>query len=171
MSRKYIAIVAPLLALIVTIYGCGATKQPMGVATTTHGASATSPEGSSLSPTLSHSQLVARADAICARVNAKRSTIHIGSPHSLRAVTPLAHYERTASEELARLIAPSDIAYDWRQIVVDYRTIAAITAKIGLFAQEDRLSAIHAAIITATRAQQDLLVAAQRGGFKDCADV
>lgn len=120
--------------------------------------------------TLTHAELIAKADPICARVNAKRASSTIRSREDYaRLVPPLAAYEQTAVAELGKLIPPASMASDWKQVVAGAQTLANNTAKLGEYAKANNLAASRTLFSTDAKAQEQMLAAAKRIGFKDCA--
>jgi hypothetical protein len=119
----------------------------------------------------STTSLVARADAICRRLNAElvANLPKSVSPQAVASVTPRnAALEQRAVSELARLQPPQSSAQKWREII-SYRgmlatalTDLARAAKAGNRASMARLSQYK------QRVRRKLLVTGERGGFSSC---
>ena len=148
-----------VLATTIVMSGCGGTT-------------ATSPQKSlaaDATAPLTRATLIAKADAICARVNAKRATVTITSTQSYAQLTPLAAYERTASAELATLAPPASMADDWHQILNDSRVLAEVTDRVAPYAQANNLKGAHTLLVVASNAEHQMLLLAKRDGFSSCA--
>jgi hypothetical protein len=155
MSRPLLAALA-LAATALTASGCGGS------------AGSTKP--------LTRSELIARGDAICRRINAKISTITVSSAQDYaRLAPPLAAYEQTAVAEMRKLTPPASMANDWKQIVTGAQMLADGTAKLGEYAQTSnpfqahQTPSVHAAFVATTEGAKQIVTAAQREGFNDCA--
>lgn len=119
---------------------------------------------------LTRSELIARADAICRRINAQLNTIGIKSGKDY---ARLGAYEQAAVAEMRRLTPPTSMASGWEQVVSGAQARADATAKIGTYPPEGafvaRKPAVRAAYAAAGTGMRRMTVAAQREGFKDCA--
>jgi hypothetical protein len=127
--------------------------------------------GGSSSKSLTRSQLIAKADSICHRVNAKLTSANgqINSQQDIARLAPqLAAYEQEAVVQLSKLTAPATIASDWKTIVTAAGTLAQNTAKLGEYAKANNLTAARALVSTSKKVQQQMLAVAKRDGFKDC---
>lgn len=121
---------------------------------------------------LSRSQLIAKADPICKRVNTKL--------HQFYAVQTLAELPGAAAEfsrsamrlssELASLQAPSSMTGDWKAITGSYRLLGHDIAEAGARIKTERLPKPDAALAnTLFRVEHDRVEIASRNGFHDCA--
>jgi hypothetical protein len=127
--------------------------------------------GSSGSPPLTRSQLIAKADPICARVNAKFKTITDNTQAELADVAPgIAAAEQQAATELANLTPPSSMAKNWTVIVNDFQIVAADVRKLSEDAKANNVKGETPSIASLTTAQHERAVAAGHSGFKDCAN-
>jgi hypothetical protein len=117
---------------------------------------------------LTRSELIARGDAICRRINAQLNAIR-----SAKDYARLGAYEQAAVVEMRRLTPPSSMASDWGQVVSGAQARADATAKIGTYPPEGafatRKPAVRAAYAAAGTGMQQMVTAARREGFKDCA--
>lgn len=173
MSRAYLAALALALAAV-TSAGCGKASKSANETSassqvsTTDSSSASTPVG----PPLTRSQLIAKADAICFRVNAKRAASKIHTTESIAKYVPaLAAYERTAYAELGKLVPPASMTTEWNELVTLAKTLAAETTKVGQYAQAGNLKAMSGPLVASNQSQQKLLELAQHSGFKDCAQI
>jgi len=128
------------------------------------------PSGSSRVP----SQLVARADAICRRLNTE---IVATNPSKLQirkivSLTPQrVALERTALKELSKLAPPASIARDWRQMMAYRKTLIEELIRLGRYAKANDTQSIKSLAVSKKRVHQRLFATATRDGFKDCARV
>ncbi len=129
----------------------------------------TSTTSAPATPPLTQAQLIAMADPICKRANAKRSAVTLTTVSSYSRLLPLAAYERTELAELRRLTPPNSIAHDWSLILGDTKTITEATAKLGASPTSGRVVGIHELFLEAANAERQMLVITKRDGFKDCA--
>ncbi len=130
-------------------------------------------DSSGSSNSLTRSELIARADAICRRVNAKLASTTISRPQDYaRLLLPLAAYERAAVAEMRKLIPPASVANGWQQVLAGAQTLADATAKLGESVKGNSLQgtpSTRSASIAAAKGTQQMTAAARREGFKDCA--
>lgn len=160
-----------LIVVALVASGCGGSK-----ARSTASKAAPQPSQRSTSPVaqpsgqpLSRGELVARGDAICSKVNAKRESLKYRSINDYSTLLPvLAAYERTAADELGKLTAPQSMANDWQQIVTTSQLIAGDIARVAQFSDAHNLAAANRLIAAATVAQRQMAVVASRNGFKAC---
>jgi hypothetical protein len=163
MSRTRLAALA-LAATTLAASGCGGTTKSSSQA-----APPAQAESHTQTGPLTRTELIAKADAICSRVNAQLASTAIRSTHDYARLLPqVAAYEQTELAELGKLTPPASMASDWQQILASTRTLAGDTAKIAEYAKSNNLKAARALLTTATTAQQQMLATAKRNGFKDC---
>lgn len=120
------------------------------------------------------SQLIARADAICRRLNAqikanKQSSLRLNE--IARFAPRNAALEATALKELSKLTPPASIARDWHQVIAYRRTLMEELVKLGRYAKANNARAIHKLAASKKRVHQKLLATATRNGFKDCPQI
>lgn len=115
---------------------------------------------------LSRSQLIAKADLICKRTNEKIHASNLGPRNIIRLAPGLAVYEEQSAAELAKLQPPSSMADDWKTIVDDFQVVGRSLAEIG---HAKSLKEAIPSGNTISRAQGERARAAQRNGFRDCA--
>jgi hypothetical protein len=162
------------LALAVTalaVSGCGgSTKSSSQTALSTPTATSPKTEPANSTGPLNRAALVAKADAICRGVNAKRATVHLTTNQQIiRELPHVAAYERAEIAELGKLTPPASMASDWQEILVGNRILAENTAKVAEYTKADNVTAAHALMTTTTQAENQMIATAQRDGFKDCA--
>jgi hypothetical protein len=152
-----------------TTAGCGGSS---GKATPT-GTTATAVTSSSSTTTpLTRSELIAKADAICYRVNVERSANRIRSIKSIATTIPhLVAYEQAAFTELGHLVPPTSMSSDWKVIVSSANALASDTKKVGEEVQTGNSSAAGQSLSASNLDLQKMLSVAQRNGFKDCAQI
>jgi len=171
-----------LAATTLAASGCGGSSK---TTSTTTAANTSAPATTAAAPTtstasvenkstsgkpLTQAELIAKADAICARVNAKRSTIAISTAQQYATLVPqLASYEQAAVAELAALVPPASMANDWNLIVAGSRQLADNTTKLGEDAKAEDFSSLHTLVASNEKTQAQLTATAKRAGFKDCA--
>jgi hypothetical protein len=128
--------------------------------------------GGSSGTTLSRSQLIAKAEPICARANAElRKVYHVTDQRALPRVTAqFAADERTVAAELASLKPPSSMASGWKTIVGDYQRLGEDIAQLGEHAKTSTTPDVS--VITSLSTAENERTAAARGyGFKYCANL
>jgi hypothetical protein len=165
-QRRLIIGTLPALALaMLAIAGCGSTSK---TSSTTTAASAP----------LSHAELVARASAICAHINAKiayysnltpsNSKDLVSSSAIASAAPQIAAVEHTALGEMEKLTPPPALAGDWQLIVGGVRTISEDTAKIGEAIKTKDTASLAGVMTSGASALQRLHVVATRDGLAGC---
>lgn len=168
---SYVRLVTPLLAAtMLAATGCGGSSKTTSTVSTaaqptTTTAAQTQPESSG--PPLSSAQLIAKADLICARLNAVRlSTVIKSKQQLLDSFTRLASDEQRAVEEMNKLTPSSSLAGAWSSMIASYRTIAADTATIKQDLTENK--SVGSLVSTITQLQRQTTATARKAGFKDC---
>jgi hypothetical protein len=168
-----------LAGLAIAASGCGGSAKSSSQGTTSAPAStsaqtstsaqATTASGSTKpAPQLTRAQLIEKGDAICYRLNARRSSITISNAGQYEHEIPaLAAYERAAAAEMSALTPPPAMASAWRQIVAGARAIAEVTGRSSTFAEAGKEA--HALDAAFGKATEQMTSAAKREGFKDCA--
>jgi hypothetical protein len=149
-------VIAVLAALAVA--GCG------GASTAT---SSSSPK----------SRLIARADAICKPLNARRKAANtqVGAvtssaalPKVARIAPGLAAYEHKEVAELQALTAPAALAGTWQKILTGAQQLADNTATLGAEAKAGNLKAVEAVIHKDQKSERELIAVAKTAGFAHC---
>jgi hypothetical protein len=172
-STRIVALTLTAAALAAS--GCGGSKPSSDASTQTSAQAdtaaprSTAPTSGSSTPSLTRDALIKKADAICARVNAKRSAITIRTPKDFATKLPgLATAERTADAALSRLVPPSAMAGDWAQILSASQALASDIAKIAADTTTNDANARRAAWSGANQAQHRLSALTTSDGFKVC---
>lgn len=171
MSHTRIAAMT-LMAAVLAVSGCGGSKSSSTKTSTTaidsHGQRTVS-QATPSSPPLGRTQMITTADAICARVNAKRLSITLLSNHDYATKLPaLVAYQRAALVDLAKLSPPTSIATDWAQLLAGMRSINAATAQIVQYAKVGNNKAAQTLVMNATQVQRRTTGIATQDGFKQC---
>ncbi len=165
MSRTRLIALA-LVATALTVAGCGGSTKTVGA---TQASSVGSTQSSSPSGALTRSELIAKADPICRRVNAEISAKVYRTAASIGQLAPeLASFEQAATTELRSLTPPASLAQDWHQIVADNQTRAEDTAKLGEYIRAKKQAAANSLLISTGPIQRQMLAIAARDGFNDC---
>jgi hypothetical protein len=156
-----------LVAAALAASGCGGSSKGTATATSASAASQTSSAASS--KPLTRSELIARGDAICYRLNAKRASLTINRPQDYeRLVPPLATYELAAAAEMGRLTPPTSMARDWQQMVSGARTVAQATGRFHTYAEASTGKIARTIDLVLGKGIDELVHAAKHAGFKDC---
>jgi hypothetical protein len=154
MPRTLFAVLPLLAASVLTASGCG-------------GSTSSSTESTGQ---LTRSQLIAKADAICQAVNAKRASITIKTAQDFaRSVPKLAADEHAAVEEMRKLTPPASMTNSWRQIVDSAQTIAYVTGRYRTYAQASNEKLVAPLSAALSKASQAMTVTANREGIRQCA--
>jgi hypothetical protein len=147
MSYKRPALLIFMLALAIS--GCGGSSQQ--------------------AKQLTRQQLLAKADAICARLVAQVTPIHESDVS--RAAPRIVAYERAALSDLNKLTAPSSLAYDWNQILETQQEVSNETIKLAQLTEEKNTGAARIVLTNLGKLQHEMLTIAARDGFKECSHI
>ncbi|HEY2142002.1 MAG TPA: hypothetical protein VGG98_08080 [Solirubrobacteraceae bacterium] len=118
--------------------------------------------------------MIARADAICRRLNAELAASKPASQgvHEIARVAPRrAALEQAAVSELSKLMPPAKIAREWQRVVAYRRTLAQELVKAAQFARANDIAAIRSLATSKARGHKELNAIAIRAGFTDCARI
>lgn len=122
--------------------------------------------------TLTRAELIAKADAICGRVNQRRELVTIKKPQDFLTLLPaFATYERAAYAEFDKLTPPAALAGGWRELVLQAQTIARDTSTVGVYAKAGRIGAARALLEALNPSQKRMDAIARRDGMGECAEV
>jgi hypothetical protein len=126
--------------------------------------------GGGASKALSLSDLIARGDAICQRLNAEFSAAPpVRGPQDIARISPQrAAMERTVAAELSRLTPPSSITRDWQQIIAYRRMLAEDTIKLGEYAKANNIEGMRLVFYSSVSLQERLLATGKHDGFTNC---
>lgn len=118
---------------------------------------------------LTRAQLIARADAICARTDTKLATILVLTTKEFARVLPqIAAYASSEARELSRLVPPANMAHSWSQLLGDFHLYGEYTNTIDGYARANNLHAASPLIDKADALRQETKLLAGREGFKRC---
>jgi hypothetical protein len=118
---------------------------------------------------LTRSELIAKGDAICARVNQRVFSNPARTTADLVRLTPrLSEYELAAAREMEKLNPPTSLLSDWQQIVAASKTLAEHTGELGEQVAKKNTVAARATLSTDATLQSELFAIAKRDGFKVC---
>jgi hypothetical protein len=130
--------------------------------------------GSSSSP---KSRAIARADAICKPLNARRNAANkaVGTlasastlPKIAKVVPGLVAYERTAISELRALTVPASLSADWQKILGGIEQLSDNAVKLGAYARAGNVAGVTKLSHEDEQSQRELLTVAQTAGFAHC---
>lgn len=157
-ARRGCCAILSLLVVSVMVAACGgATRAPREpVITRKNG-------------TLTKQDLIAAADPICRRIKARRTGVVPGSPRDAHRLPGLVGDEWRAIDELSRLSPPPSMAYDWRQMLNDTRTMAEFTAAVASYSQAGYQGEVSTLLAMITEGERKLHRLARRDGFGGCA--
>ncbi len=169
MGRTYLTI-ALVTSTLVSL-GCGKAAKSVGqgAAGPRTAAQASLSAPSKRTPPLTRAQLIAKGDAICYRLNARRASTRIDRPADYERLVPaLAAYELAGASEMSTLTPPPALAQDWRRMVEGARTIAQATARIRNARLAGSKSFAEAIEPVLYKGIEELTGAAKSAGFKEC---
>lgn len=145
-----VSLVLPMLLSFVAITGCGGSSSPK-------------------TPPLTRSELIARGDVICKRLQTNLSSTSIKDEEELIRFLPrVVAYQRQAFDELSHLTPPGDMAGDWKTILAGAKTLADISSKIAEAAKAKDTATYRALFAESSKVQQHVVTVAGRDGFKWC---
>jgi hypothetical protein len=119
---------------------------------------------------LTRSQLIAEANAICARTNAELSAITLVTRKEVERELPQETiYRTTEANELSKLVPPASMAREWSTVVNDFHTYAAYAQAAVPYARARNLRAFVPLLRPAARVQERLQSDAAHIGIGHCA--
>jgi hypothetical protein len=162
MTRR-LSLIFVAVSVIAALAGCGGgTKQVT--------ATSSRSTGDAVSPP----QLIARADAICQRLNVQFAA-HKPASQAIAEIARVAPRRAIAEQrvvtELSDLTVPASVARAWRAIIADRRGLAAQLAQIGRDASNGNAAGVRALSASKERLHNDLQATAERAGFTSCSQV
>jgi hypothetical protein len=120
-------------------------------------------------PRLTRAELIAKADLICARVNAVRASNKITSKQSLaESAAKLSGAEQIALEEMSKLTPPVSLESTWNSMITGYKATATDIAKIKQAVSDGDTHEIRPLLTRSTVALHQTITEAKSAGFKDC---
>lgn len=118
--------------------------------------------------------VIASADAICRRVNAKL-VVALPKHFSMRAVASVsprnAALEQKAVSELAELDPPASIAREWRQVIAYRSELANELTQLGRAAKAGNMAAVKRLAASKTSVRKKLFALGQHLGFSACQEL
>lgn len=174
MSQRKLAACA-LAATVFVGSGCGASSKSTSSSKTVSSTAAatasvnTTPATLAVGKPLTRTQLIARADPICASTNLQVGTMsaRTGS-ESLRILPQIVVYYSTEAESLGKLVPPRSLAHDWGQIVNDIQHYSQITNAAVRYAKENQLPTARRLYRQAIKLLEQWPATAKRDSFKHC---
>jgi hypothetical protein len=168
-----------LVATSLAASGCGGSSKTTSTTstgatgaaeqTTTATTTATQTQQANAGPALTRAELIAKADVICARVNAVRASNVITSGQSLaQAVSKLSSSEQQALEEMSKLTPPAALESTWNLMLTGYKTMAANVQKIKQDISEGNSRQDTPLLVSGTKTLRQITADAKSAGFKDC---
>jgi hypothetical protein len=125
---------------------------------------------STASAALTRAELIAHADAICKRVNAKRATKVNSRQDVLTDVAAYSSYAKIAYGELRKLNPPATMVTDWERLVAAAQILPAEAAKYVAYTKANDPQIPRNELIKKIGAAETTMVnIARHDGFNDCA--
>lgn len=171
-----------LIAVVIFLPGCGSGKTG-GRSLSTSGQVASN--GSSGAPVpsglptggkpLSKAKLIARADVICARLNAQLAAAKDVVTNDQATIAQIAsrrsNTEQTALLRLRKLTPPTSLLRDWEQILAYRGMVVSDLAKVAEAAASNNRKAANSVLLAATDIVKRLSATAKRAGFSECGKI
>lgn len=176
MSHRWLAVLT-LMVLTLGTAGCGGFKSSQRSASTPSAStkrtrvptSAAQNQSPPYTTMLTQRQLIARADPICARMNAKlKSTVVSTLQDYATKLPPLAAAQQAEAAQLAKLTPPASMTRDWSRIVHSLSAVASNMVKVARYADARNTRRFRTTVEQSTETRQRLIKTAARYGFKDC---
>jgi hypothetical protein len=173
-SRVRMACAFAIVALAAAGCGGGSGTTASSDAGLSNASTKAIPSSTPVGPSLTRSQLITRADAICKRRNTAIDAVKLAGATGAdvaRFASQSATLEQTAFLELGKLSPPSAMAAGWRAILAYDRTLLEAVLKLGEYGERNQTSRIAALAHSTQRVKSELLAAAARDGFRYCSRV
>lgn len=161
---------------LIALYGCGGSKS--STTTTTASTTATAKVAHTVTvasgPPLSSAELIKRADAICARANAKiaRTPQKVEKPSDYATIgLPRAAIYSAAVADLEKLTPPSSLAAAWQQLLESRRALASTLQTLGIDARAGDIAAMRVIVKTSGRIVPQIAASATKVGATQCAKI
>lgn len=121
---------------------------------------------------LSRSELTAKANAICKRLNDMRVAINIKTRKDASEAFPrLAASEQTAFAELQELRPPASLASDWRQLTANGAALARDTKRLAAYVAASNNRATKTEASSTGALFEAIHVIAKQDGIDRCAEL
>jgi hypothetical protein len=170
-----------LAATTLAAAGCGGSSTRSSSSPKTPASAERPVTGTPTSPTpskasvpsgpLTRADLIARADAICKRLNLRARSI---TTTSLRTVgttaLTVAGYYRTALTELHKLTPSASMAGAWRALLADIAPVPSEATVMGRYALDNDIKSTVRVETHLGKIQRRRIALARHAGFKDCAE-
>jgi hypothetical protein len=178
-----------VLVLALAASSCGSSSKSSNNAVSPNGGASMSAPGSSgrttpasQTQTPARAALMAKANAICKRLNAgiiaainRFPTGHRGHDITRAEISAIAQQravvERVALIELSKLAPPASMAGDWQQILAGRRREAKIMATLAEYAEFHNLPGERSAFALLSGVQKQLAATATRDGLASCSQL
>lgn len=166
-----------LAAAVSAMSGCGgSSKTVSSTAPTTRSGAASTPALPPATPVtvatgtpLTRAQLLASADAICARRNARVESVAIqSSADFIRMMPQIAIYNTTQANELSKLVPPASMRSVWTVILTDFHRYGEYMNRLAAYAPQRNPAVLGATLKSSERLRARLDALAKREGFKQC---
>jgi hypothetical protein len=155
----------------------GSTGASTGAAaTSTIAASTATPATTNASPgkpmTRAESILIAKAGAICKRIDARHASVRLPTQQAIARELPLfASYQRAALAELRKLTPPASMAHDWKQFVAAAHTLASDTTRVGEYAKANHFATAGTIIPRIDKDERHISALAKHDAITGCEQV
>jgi hypothetical protein len=174
-----------LAAFALVVSGCGssskssATTSAANTTTATTTSSTSAPTTTTTTPVvavklatgkpLTHTQWLAKGDAICARLNNQLAASGVKSIRELGQVLPqAAAYEHAELAQLVKLVPPAADAKSWQEFLAETQRWAENSTKLGQSAQTAQFSLNEPLVGITRKLHEHLAHRAKHQGFKEC---
>ncbi|HXQ01078.1 MAG TPA: hypothetical protein VN845_13565 [Solirubrobacteraceae bacterium] len=159
--------------------GCGGSSKTTTTGTTTAAnvsSTETTTQATTTAPTvkiatgtpLTRATLIADAEAICAKANAKTSVLVVSSINALTRTYPqIAIYNRTEAGELAKLVPPTTMVPTLTTMIDDLNLHSQYLL-VAVHDIEQKSKSIAQGLIAANKFILNLLTTARQAGFDHC---
>lgn len=162
-----------VVAAVIAASGCGGSKSSTASKSSAATPAASQTMASTVRTPVAHGKpltlaaLIAKADAICARVRTVQAAGHIKTSLDLiTAAQAVSSAEYAAFAQLSKLVPPSPMTNSWYRVLSSTHTIAEDTAKIG--ASGGNVQVERPLLTASNSAGQELAEIGKRYGFKEC---
>ena len=117
---------------------------------------------------LTRSELIAQAEAVCTRVNAKSSALVANNVQEFTRTFPqLAIYNRTEAAELSKLVPPAAMAHVWVRMIDDLQLHSQYVSEVARdLEQKNKIAATR--FVQANKVIENLVETAKQAGFDHC---
>jgi hypothetical protein len=166
-----------LVAIALLLAGCGSSSSGSTASIASTGKSTTSskpPPAPARKRPAAEEKLIARADAVCRKLNFEIATTPAksGSRKELLRVVPKNEaHEREALAELSELTPTAKIATAWRQMIAARHAAIVQLGELVDAARRDDKRASDALIASKKRLHAQLKTVATQAGLNDCASL